>query len=261
MLKKIFLTGSTGYLGTKFVDLYGNNFDLFAVSRGDKKHSLDLLNAEKLKELFIQFSPDVIVHLAADTGRDIATSSEIEKTNPAVVQNLIDLALPNKTPFIFTSTEALYGGKEHEGDYLETDEYKPRTPYGASKVASEKLLIASGLPYLITRGHRHVGISNRFHRKKWFPDTLNDLVAGREVHLDSKKIFNPVLINNICDIITYHINHNLDKKIILNMGVDKKTTYYTFIIDVAKVLHLDTSLIHDDGDEVNWLANSSISIS
>jgi nucleoside-diphosphate-sugar epimerase len=168
MKKKIFVTGSTSYLGTKFVDLYGAEFEIFGVAQHDPDNPLDLLDFEALKAAYIQFKPDVILHLAADVGRDTTTSNDIIQTNPGIVQNLINLALPDQTPFIFTSSEAVYGGKWTEGDYTETDEYQPRSPYGASKVASEKLLIGSGWPYLITRGHRHVGISPRFNKVKWF---------------------------------------------------------------------------------------------
>ncbi len=168
---KIFITGSTGYLGTKFVDLYGSKYAICGVAKHDANNPLDLLDVEELTRLYSQFDPDVIIHLAADVGRNTTTSNEIIKTNPSIVQNLISLAKPKQTPFIFTSTEAVYGGKWEVGDYNESDSLTPRSPYGESKAASEKLLVASGLPYLITRGHRHVGISPRFHKENGFPIT------------------------------------------------------------------------------------------
>lgn len=260
-MKRIFLTGSTSYLGTKFIDLYQTKFEIFGVAQHDDKHPLDLLNVEELTKLYNDFRPDIVIHLAADLGRDVTASDEITKTNPQILQNLITLALPNKTPLIFTSTEAVYGGKWDTGDYVETDAYEPRSPYGQSKVTSEKLLIASGLPYLITRGHRHVGISPRFHKVKWFPDTLKDITENKVVHLDSKKIFNPVLINNICDIFAYYMENDIAQQIIINMGVGKKTTYYDFIVDVANNLKLDVNLIKSDGNEAGWPANSSLNVS
>lgn len=258
---KIFLTGSTSYLGSKFIDLYGSKFDILAVSAHDPVSPLDLLDNEKLTTVFNQFNPDVIVHLAADLGRDVTTSGEITKTNPSIVQSLINLALPNKTPFIFTSSESVYGGKWDEGDYKETDKLEPRNLYGESKVIAENLLINSGLPYLITRGHRYVGIpSPRFNKAKQFPDTIKNITLGNVVHLDSKKIFNPVFINNICDIINYYIENDLDKKNLINMGVNKKTTYFDFVSDVANAIGLDKNLIKNDGNEAGWPNNGSINV-
>ncbi len=259
-MSKVFLTGSTSYVGTKFAEMYGSQFDILGVSRTDQEHPVDMLAFDALKKLFNDFQPDFILHLAADVGRDATTSDDITVTNPAIVQNLISLALPNKTPFIFTSTEAVYGNKEQEGGYVERDPYKPRSPYGASKVASEKLLMASGLPYLVTRGHRHVGISRNFNRAKQFPDSLRELTDGQTVHLDSHKIFTPVLINNVCDIFTHYMAHDPEKQVVINIGVDKPTTYYDFFADVAKTLGISAELLKPDGEEAGWLPNSSLSM-
>ncbi|HUD10472.1 MAG TPA: NAD(P)-dependent oxidoreductase [Candidatus Saccharimonadales bacterium] len=257
---KIFLTGSTGYVGTKFIELYGAQFDILGVSKTDKEHPVDLLKYETLKELFVSFKPDFILHLAADVGRDTTTSNEITITNPTITENLIKLALVNKTPFLFTSTEAVYGGKEKKGEYIETNKYKPRNPYGASKVASEKLVMMSGLPYLITRGHRHVGVSKDFHKPKQFSDALHSLMNGREIHLDARKLFTPVLINNICDIFAHYIANDFDRKILINVGVNKSTTFYNFMVDVAKALKINDNLIKADGEETGWPPNSTISV-
>lgn len=256
---KILLTGSTSYVGTKFVDMFGTQFDILGVSQHDPDYPVDLQDFKHLQHIFSQFNPDVIMHLAADVGRDVTKSNKIEKTNPAMLQNLIDLALPLNLPILFTSTEAVYGGKE-EGNYVETDPYLPRSPYGSSKVISEQLLVGSGLPHLITRGHRHVGLSPRFHKPKWFPDTLNELSVGKAVHLDSKKIFNPVLINTVCEIYAHHVRNHLNEKTILNMGTVETMTYYDFFVDVAEAAGLDMALVNDDGEEPGWPNQGALNV-
>jgi dTDP-4-dehydrorhamnose reductase len=260
MKQRVFLTGSTGYVGTKFSELYGSQFDILPVARAEAEHPIDLMAFEAVKKLFVDFKPDFVLHLAADIGRDSTTFNTITVTNPAITKNLIDLALIDNTPFLFTSTEAVYGGKENEGEYTETDEYKPRNPYGVSKVASEKLLMASGLPYLITRGHRHVGISKNFHRPKQFPDELHQLVDGQEIHLDSQKLFKPVLLNNVCDIFSHYMANDADKQVLVNIGVDRAVTFYDFMLDVAVILNLDKDLVKPDGEETGWPANSTLSL-
>lgn len=258
-MKKIFLTGPTSFLGSKFIELYENYFDIKGIARTSPQNPVDLLDFEAVKRTYDSFQPDIIIHTAADLGRDQATSNTIVQSNPAITKNLIDLALIHNTPFIFTSTEAVYGGKEQTGDYEETDPFMPRSPYGQSKVESEKLLIASGLPYLITRAHRYVGIDKHYDRPKQFPDTLNSIVNNDEVHLDSHRLFKPCLINNICDVFVHYIENDLDKKILINLGVNKATTYYDFLMDVAKTLDLNLTLIKSDGEETTWPENSTLS--
>lgn len=260
MLKKILLTGSSSYLGTKFIELYGNQYDICGLSRSNAANPIDLLNFEKVKEAYQDFKPDLIIHAAADIGRDGSTADAITRTNPAITKNLVKLAQSANTPFIFTSTEAVYGGKELEGEYKETDERRPRSPYGESKVASEDIVLASGLPYLIIRGHRFVGINKNYSRKKQFPDTLRALIEGQEVHLDSVKLFKPTLINNICDVFNHYFTNESEKQVLLNLGTDKATKWHDFMVDVADLLGLDKSLIKPDGNEAGWPQNSTLSL-
>lgn len=259
MSMKIFLTGSTSYLGSKFIEMYGSKYDILGVSMNDSLNPLDLADKEKLNKIYNGFKPDAIIHLAADIGRDETTLSTITKTNPSIVQSLIELAQADKTPFVFTSSEAVYGGKWDAGDYKEEDTKLPRNLYGESKVLSEELLVSSRLPYLITRGHRYIGISSpAFSKKKQFPDALKAVVSSEPIHLDSKKTFTPALINNICDIIDYFLTNDINNKLILNVGINKKTTFYDLIRDVTSKLDLNTELIYNDGDEAGWPKNSSL---
>ena len=85
------------------------------------------------------------------------------------------------------------------------------------------------------------------------------MLAGKDIHADSKRKVTLILIDDICDIIDYYIEHDTDKQIILNMGMEKVTTYYEIWLDVARAAEIDTGLIHDDGDEPGWLMNNTLS--
>lgn len=257
-MKKILLTGSSSYLGTKFVDLYGSDYKIVEISRDNALKPIDLNDHLSVRGLFEQECPDIIVHLAADLGRDAAKNDSIKVTNPAITKLLIDLAKQRTTPIIFTSSEAVYGGKIN-GMYTEKEVYKPRSAYGEAKVLSEELIIASGLPYLITRGHRYVGVSKRCRKSKQFVDAYQSLIDGKQIHVDAKKLFSPVLIDDICDVINHYIQVEPSAKRILNVGIGKPITYYDFLVDVAKATELDASMILPDGDESGWHNNNSLS--
>ena len=258
-MKKILLTGSTSFLGSKFIELYNGRFDILGIARSDYLYPIDLLDFNAVKKVYEDFQPDIVIHCAADVGIDPSTSSTIVQTNSATTKNLAELAISHSTPFIFTSTESVYGGKEQTGGYKENDPYKPRNLYGESKVVCENILIASGLPYLITRAHRNVGINKGYNKPKQFPDAVKALGQNQEIHVDSHRLFMPCLINNICEVFTHYIDKDLDKKLILNLGVDKATTYYDFLRDVAKTLGLNQKLIKPDGEESAWPPNGTLS--
>ncbi|HYK08244.1 MAG TPA: sugar nucleotide-binding protein [Candidatus Eisenbacteria bacterium] len=256
-MKKIFLTGSTSFLGSKFIELYKDQYNIFGVAKSDPVHPVDVLDLDAVKKAYLEFLPDVIIHTAALVDHN---NPDLVGPNVLVTKNVVEVAKMHNIPIIFASSESVYGGKENTGEYVETDPYKPRNAYGESKVESEKVVIASGLPYLITRCHRYVGINKNYTKPKQFLDSIRPLIKGEEVHVDSHKLFRPCLINNIADVYVHYIEHDADKKIIINLGVDRATTYYNFIVDVAKELGLDTHLVKPDGEEKNWPENSTLSV-
>lgn len=256
-MKRILLTGSTSFLGSKFIQLYESQFDILGIAKSDKNNPMDILDFDGLKKLYAKFNPDIIIHTAAVTSSD---ADQLETINVKGTQNIIDIAKIHKTPLIFISSESIYGGKEQTGNYLEIDPYKPRSRYAKTKVESEIMIKESGLNYLIVRLHRFVGINKTYDRPKQFPDTLKVLLQNQQVHLDSHRLFKPCLINHISKIFVHYIKYDCDKQIIINAGVDKATTYYDFIKDVAVMLDLNQELIKSDGEESEWPENSTLSI-
>lgn len=256
-MKRILLTGSTSFLGSKFIQLYESQFDILGIAKSDENNPMDILDFDGLKKLYAKFNPDIIIHTAAVTSSD---ADRLETINVKGTQNIIDIAKIHNTPLIFISSESIYGGKEQTGNYLETDPYKPRSRYAKTKVESEIMIKKSGLNYLIVRLHRFVGINKTYDRPKQFPDTLKALLQNQQVHLDSHRLFKPCLINHISKVFVHYIKYDCDKQVIINVGVDKATTYYDLIKDVAVTLDLNQELIKSDGEESEWPENSTLSI-
>ncbi len=259
-MKKVVLTGASGFTGTKFIELYSSKYEIIPISRESKLNPIDLKDHEKLTELFDRTKPDVIVHLAATIGRE-ADRADVFSVDTATTKFLVDLAKKHKLPFIYNSSEIVYEGRP-DGMYEETDEYHQRSDYGRAKVVNEKYIKASGLPYLITRAHRYIGYpSDSFDRtrSKKFTITMMDLIAGKEVHLDAKRNISLPLIDDICDVIDHYIEHDQDKQIVLNVGMEKITTYYNLWCDIGRAAGINTSLIKDDGDEPKWLPDNTLS--
>lgn len=258
--KKIFLTGASGFLGSKFVQLHGDDFEIFAVSRSHSETPIDLIDFPVVAKAFTEFQPDFVCHFAADLGRDTATAVTILETDPGITKHLVELAKPRNVPFIFASTEAVYGGKESAGNYKETDAPKPRSLYGQSKVLSETIIKESGLPYLITRGHRFVGVNFAYNRPKQFPDALRSILRGETIHCDSKKLFTPMFIDNMCDVLVHYIEHDADKQLVLNIGIDRPVTYFELLRDVSLAMNLGTDLVQSDGEEAGWMQNGTLCV-
>jgi len=146
----------------------------------------DIADAALLAELFAQFDPDVVVHLAAEShvDRSIDGPGAFIQTNVVGTFTLLQAALahwrglpePRRAGFRFhhVSTDEVYGSLGPEGLFTETTPYDPRSPYSASKAASDHLVSAwhhtYGLPTLITNCSNNYG---PYH----FPEKLIPLVT------------------------------------------------------------------------------------
>jgi dTDP-glucose 4,6-dehydratase len=145
----------------------------------------DICDRAAMDRVFIDVRPDAVMHLAAEShvDRSITGSAEFIKTNIVGTHTLLESAraywsvLPeprqNAFRFLHVSTDEVYGSLGPDGYFLETTPYDPRSPYSASKAASDHLVSAwhetYGVPTLITNCSNNYG---PFH----FPEKLIPLV-------------------------------------------------------------------------------------
>jgi dTDP-4-dehydrorhamnose reductase len=256
-VKRILVTGATSFLGSKFIEMFSGIYEIRGISKNDPHYPVDLLDKNAVLRVYEEYNPDVIVHTAAIVDQD---ANRVKVPNILSTKNLVEVAKAKNTPIIFSSSESVYGGKEKTGEYVEDDPYKPRSAYGETKVESEKIIINSGLNYLFTRCHRYVGFNKHYTKPKQFPDTMRALISGNQVALDDHKLFKPCLINHISEVYRYYIDNEMDKKIILNLGVDEPVTYFQLIKDVAATLELNSELVLPGGNEASWPENSTLSV-
>ena len=253
---RILLTGSSGYLGSRFVSIYKNEFDILGLSRNSET-PVDLHHSSAIKKVFEDFRPDAVIHAAAQVGRDFYDADSIINDTERALTSLLNSAIEARIPFIFTSTEAVYGGKESTGMYTETDDLEPRNVYGQAKINSEKMIQSSGLQYLITRGHRYIGYNPDFNKPKQFPDAVNKIMNDEEMILDSTKLFTPVLIDVICETIVHYLGSRNTEQDLINIGVEEPVTFYQLLSDIASRID-KKQLVKPGGSEQGWPRNSSL---
>jgi dTDP-4-dehydrorhamnose reductase len=151
MKKNIYVTGSRGLVGSRFVELLGNKYNLIT----PEIEELDITNAKELDSYFKDENIDVIVNFAAFT--DVSGGEKERgdengicwKVNVEAVKNIIALAKHKKAKLIQISTDMVFPGSEkYKGPYSE--EQKPEsdsnklTWYGYTKSVGEKM-VSDGL--------------------------------------------------------------------------------------------------------------------
>jgi dTDP-glucose 4,6-dehydratase len=132
----------------------------------------DICDHKAIANVFLDFDPDAVMHLAAEShvDRSIDGPAPFINTNIVGTYVLLEAALahwrkmgPRAAGFRFhhVSTDEVYGALGETGRFCEESRYDPRSPYSASKAASDHLVRAwhhtHGLPVLLTNCSNNYG--------------------------------------------------------------------------------------------------------
>ena len=164
-MKKILITGGNGFIGTNLIlelvkdknnrvlniDKFSHNSNSYLIKnrfKNLKNLKLDLLNSTKLKKIILQFKPDLVFHLAAETHVDSSLTNPIKhyENNTKATLNLLCIlnsALKKKSlkknfRFLHVGTDEIYGDTNlySKKAFDENQKLKPNNPYSASKAAA-----------------------------------------------------------------------------------------------------------------------------
>ena len=165
----ILVTGGAGFIGSHVVRLFvkkypqhtivnfdkltyaGNLSNLKDVSNYSNYHFYkgDICSKNDVEDVLRKFEITDVIHLAAEShvDRSIEGPMEFATTNVIGTLNLLNCAknywnsLEGHT-FHHVSTDEVYGSLGNEGLFTETTAYDPRSPYSASKAASDHFVNA-----------------------------------------------------------------------------------------------------------------------
>src|ERR1700716_2130111 len=146
--ERILLTGATGQVGGELLRVLAPLGEVIAPSRG----AMDLADAASVRNAIREARPRWIVNPAAYTAVDKAESEPelAYAINAEAVQAIGEEARRIGAGVIHFSTDYVFDGTG-TAPYVETDATGPASVYGASKLAGEKALAASGAGHMIFR--------------------------------------------------------------------------------------------------------------
>ena len=220
--RRVLVTGGAGFIGGAIVrklldfnhvivfnlDKLTYSSDLYSIDQklkslgtaAEGKYTLikaDLCDENKVKNAIEKSDPDLILHLAAEShvDRSIENPNIFMSSNILGTFNLLQSSLSHfnklsktrkqKFRFHHISTDEVFGSLEKDCFFNEQTKYDPRSPYSASKAASDHLVNAwhntYGLPISITNCSNNYG--------PWqFPEKLIPLIilkgiAGEKIPL------------------------------------------------------------------------------
>jgi dTDP-glucose 4,6-dehydratase len=190
--KRFLITGGAGFIGSAVVRhliretdhrvcvvdklTYAGNLASLAPVANNPRYAFvraDIADADKMKSVFASYRPDVVMHLAAEShvDRSIDGPAAFMQTNIIGTYVLLEAALAHwralpkgaQSDFRFhhISTDEVFGSLDADGCFTEETAYDPRSPYSASKAASDHLVRSwhhtYGLPVLVTNCSNNYG--------------------------------------------------------------------------------------------------------
>ena len=210
---KLLVTGGAGFIGSAVVRLaiarghqvvnldaltYAACLDNLADAASSANYAFeqaDIRDRAALDRVFVQHSPDVVMHLAAEShvDRSIDGPGDFIETNITGTYNMLEAARsywvargkPEGFRFHHISTDEVFGSlpADPSVQFTEDTPYDPRSPYSASKASSDHLVRAwaetYGLPVVLTNCSNNYG---PYHfPEKLVPVIILNAIAGKDL--------------------------------------------------------------------------------
>jgi dTDP-glucose 4,6-dehydratase len=208
-MRKLFITGGAGFIGSAFVRLALNEFPECEITNFDAltyAGNLDnLKDVEATRHRFVRGDiaereavcaaldeeTDAIINFAAEShvDRSIASADAFLRANITGTQVLLDAArLRGVRRFVHISTDEVMGSLADDDDSFFTEDtpLQPNNPYAATKAAAEHLVRAAhhthGLETIITRCGNNYG-------PRQFPEKFIPLILSNALRDESIPVY------------------------------------------------------------------------
>jgi len=287
---KLLVTGAAGFIGSNFVRLILDKYPDYKIINMDKltyagnpenvkglpvdRHIPifgergDICKIQNVNNIFEQFSPDAVVHFAAESHVDnsIDDSSEFVRTNVLGTDNLLKASLKfGVKKFVQISTDEVYGSLTlQDSPSTETDKLDPRSPYSASKTAAELLALSYNethmLPVVVTRASNNYGPYQ--HPEKLIPKFITNLIQGKKVPLmgQGENIRDWLHVYDHCSGVELALHQGKEGEV-YNIGATNERTNKEITLRLLKAFNFGEEMIqpieHRKGHDFRYSLNSN----
>ncbi|MEJ5297300.1 MAG: dTDP-glucose 4,6-dehydratase [Armatimonadota bacterium] len=265
-MKRILVTGGAGFIGSNFVRYMLRqhpDLDILVLDALTYAGNLENLADVADNPRFFFFKGDIrdeamvdnlvpnvdtIVNFAAETfvDRSIHEPGDFVTTDVVGTFRLLEAARKHGVErFVHISTDEVYGSVE-QGSSVETDPVEPRSPYSASKAASDLLarsyFVTYGVPVIITRASNNYGPYQ--HPEKLIPFFITNALEDKPlpVYGDGQQVRDWLFVEDHCSAIDTVLQKGVTGEV-YNVGGGYERTNLEVTRGILQALGKDESLI------------------
>jgi|TARA_R100001143_G_C3360873_1_gene135492 dTDP-glucose 4,6-dehydratase len=284
---KILITGGTGFIGSAVIRLAVRrghsivNLDALTYAASEASLSMvatnprycfekaDIRDPQALVRIFGERQPDCVMHLAAEShvDRSIDCPRDFIETNITGTYNLLEATrnywvkqgYPESFRFHHVSTDEVYGSLGPNGLFTEETGYDPRSPYSASKAASDHLVKAwhhtYGLPTVISNCSNNYGPYQ--FPEKLVPVIILNALAGKPLPIygDGANIRDWLFVEDHADaLLTVLQKGVVGRK--YNIGGENERSNLDLVHSICRILDARCPLITGSyADQISFVAD------
>lgn len=248
---RILVTGSNGLLGQKLTSLLQKDNDVYLIATARGKsvvkiergeyHSLDISNRDQVEGVLRLTKPDVIIHTAAMTQVDDCETQRDAcwKANVTSVEHLVRCCNTLHIHLVHVSTDFIFDGSH--GPLDENAVPNPVNYYGESKLAAEKVIRNSTIPWAILRTVLVFGITQDMSRSNIVLWVKNSLEQQKTIQVVNDQWRTPTLAEDLA--MGCYLAAKKKAKGIYNISGKDFMSPYDIAIRTADFFKLDKALI------------------
>ena len=246
-MKKILVTGGSGFIGGHIIQLANKKYKVSATYHNNvikqkniQTYQIDLSQNKNLNPLLDKIKPTVVIHTAAISNLDDCEKDHklAQRINVEATETIANWSKKNNAKFIFTSSDMVFDGKR--GNYREDDFVNPLSFYGQTKVQCEQKISQMNFNSVIVR----VALTYGFGISKqntFFEKMISSIKNKESVSLFCDQFRTPILVNNLAEAILELAENEFFG--ILNLSGGDRMSRWDFGLLASKILGLPSNKI------------------
>jgi len=253
-MRRILFTGGSGLLAVNWILKIRYYFDVYVVLherviiiKGTKNLFVELTNKTKIKNIFNDIQPDLVINTIALTNVDYCDQNPklAEKINKQIPINIAEICSLFSIKLVHISTDHLFNGEKSMVN--EESYYNPVNVYGKTKAEAEVGIQKHCPDSLIIR-------TNFFgwglpYRQSFSDYIISSLRNGTRIEMFDDVFFTPILIDDLVSIT--HQLLDLNQAGIFNTVCSDRISKYDFSKVLCDYFDLDQRLINKSFAEKN----------